>query len=210
MSVDVDQRMLNAITRLFDEMYRQGYMDSYSIQQDGSLYEFLDKVSTPDKFGILTDDHTMSWFEYKLYINSRVYKWHYRKEMEGILDEIKNMRKTWQACVLTIAQAYYERAVEDFLKYGLRVSPVSISATKHMRVINGEPRILHGRDLVCEIQQMCVNLQRKCEAVSNDEGTSYKVRSAVPRTPQWNQIIWLIPQLIPPTKKDYKYDIWHR
>ena len=93
MSVDVDQRMLNAITRLFDEMYRQGYMDSYSIQQDGSLYEFLDKVSTPDKFGILTDDHTMSWFEYKLYINSRVYKWHYRKEMEGILDEIKNMRK---------------------------------------------------------------------------------------------------------------------
>lgn len=210
--VDLTKReILRQFVRLFDDMYRKGYMDAYLVRDDGVIFEFIESTSKVGVYGILTDGYLMNWFEYKLRLNQLVYKWPRRGIMQAIFDEITKMYSGGTtACVLPLAQSYYNMGAEAYLRYQERVMAMTMQTRKRYRATEVGGKIMSDRDMICEIQQKCLELKRRDSAIIEDEYADYKIKRDAIKPQKYDQFIYAIAGFMPLKKKEFRYDIWHR
>ena len=210
--VDLTKRdVLSHVVRLFDEMYRKGYMDAYLVRDDGRIFEFIESTSKVGVYGVLTDGYYMSWFEYKLRLNQHIIKWTRRGVMQQILDGIQRMLAgNMTSCILPLAQSFYNAGAESYLKYQERIMAITIQTKRRYRVTSAGGKILTDRDVIYEIQQKCLDLKRRDSAVLEDEYSDYKTKREAIKPFKYDQFIYAIAAYMPVKKKEFKYDIWHR
>lgn len=210
--VDLTKRdILSQVVRLFDDMYRKGYMDAYLVRDDGRIFEFIENTSKVGVYGILTDGYLMSWFEYKLRLNQHIYKWSRRAVMQKIFDGIRKMYGgDMTSCIIPLAQSYYNSGAEAYLRYQERIMAMTMQTKRRYRATEVGGKIMSDRDIICEIQQKCLELKRRDMAVIEDEYTHYKTKRDAIKPQKYDQFVYAIAAFMPLKKKEFMYDIWHR
>lgn len=210
--IDLSRReILSQVVRLFDDMYRKGYMDAYLVREDGRIFEFIENTSKVGVYGVLTDNFLVSWFEYKLMLNQHIYKWSRRAVMQELFDNIRKMHTgDFTSCVLPLAQSFYNSGAEAYLRYQERVMAMTMQTRKRYRATEVGGKIMSDRDMICEIQQKCLELKRRDLAVIEDEYSNYKVKRDALKPQKYDQFIYAISAFMPLKKKEFRYDIWHR